>query len=485
MEPRPDGLPTLGMAMIARNEAPNIERCFASFWDHVDQVVLVDTGSTDGTIGVAKKFASARGDRDKLTIREFEWCDDFAAARTASWDLLETDFGLWCDLDDLIAGAERLRALAAAMPPEVAGYIFRYNYAQDPHGNCVCELWRERLVRRGIGERWDLPVHEVMIVPGPLIHSDVVEWVHHHPVERVRDPERNYKILRKRADEAELADELPDPRTLAYLGTEALVLGRPDEAVACFRRYLDHPEALFDEERCQVCHKLSIALRMDPDPDLKGAEEAGLWAIRERPDWPDGYIDLAEIALRREKPQQALHFCDQAAAREKPRTLLITNPLEYDYQPALMRSVALAKLGDIDGAWEATQKALAATPDREDLHAQAASIAQQAKTRDAVRHLLSLRELLVRHDENDKARRLMECAPYFTWSLPEVVAARHDQREMTLHAHDPEVYSSYYRENPNEAPFELQQIPIPEAHQRFHRVDFLRRGLVEQAKVAA
>lgn len=508
LDRRPDGLPRIGLALIAKNEEKTLPRLLASVgWTKpkrapkrplvrddaaVDYVVVCDTGSSDETRAVASRLG--------CEVISFDWCEDFAAARQASYDALPNgiDFTLWADGDDVITGAELLHEIAAQLPANVAGTLHRYNYAQDAAGNCVCELWRERLVRRGIGEAWKLPIHEVLDIPGGgLMHSEQVVWEHRQPEDRKRDPERNLRILQADFDRH---DGRPEPRTLAYLGTELLALGRFEEAIERFRDYLARPDATMTEERCQVAHKLSVALRAarapkppaeeGGEPQLVSAErqaeltaasmQAAFQATQERPDWADGYLDLAELALDEDQPEKCLRYCDVIARLDPPRTLLIINPLEYTYQPLVMRAVALTKLGQHQAALEATQAALNVTPYREDLHLQAAGLAQKVKAEEATKAFLLVRELLVRHDENEKAAKLMECAPYFIWGRPEVAQARLDQREMSLHAYEPDVYGAYYRENPGEAPFELQGVPIPEAHERFHRVGFLREGLDDQ-----
>lgn len=505
---RPDGLPRIGLALITKNEEKTLPRLLESLgWTKpkrapkkpqarddaaVDYVVVCDTGSSDDTRAIASRYG--------CEVITFKWCEDFSAARQASYDALPDgiDFTLWADGDDVLVGAELLHEIAAQLPSHIAGTLHRYNYAQDDAGNCVCELWRERLVRRGIGESWKLPIHEVLDVPGnALVHSDQVVWEHRQPADRKRNPERNLDILQADFDRH---NGRPEPRTLAYLGTELLALGRFEEATERFRDYLARPDATLTEERCQVAHKLSVALRAarTPRPPKEEGEkvevippervaqltaqsaQAAFQATQERPDWADGYLDLAELALDEGEPEKALRYCDVISRLDPPRTLLIINPLEYTYQPLVMRAVALAQLKQYAPALEATQAALAVTPYREDLHVQAAGLAQEVKAEEASKAFLLLRELLVRHDENQKAEELMACAPYFIWTRPEIAMARLDQREMTLHAFQPDVYGSYYRDNPGEAPFELQQVPIPEAHERFHRVSFLREGLEEQ-----
>lgn len=501
---REDGLPAIGLAIIARDEEASLPRLLDSvgfsklrqaelrerreeqgtsdrdggLWRPeaaVDFCVVCDTGSEDRTVAVAR----ARGAR----IVRFRWVDDFAAARTASYRALPEglDFSLWADCDDVIDGAELLRAVAARLPAEVAATIHRYDYAQDPEGNCVCELWRERLVRRGIDGRWHQPVHEVMeLPPNSAAMVEEVVW-RHRSGEKERDPERNYRILSRAWEGGDRS-----PRTVAYLGTEALGLGRFSEAEERLREYFEAETGDVGDERAQVAHKLSMAIRQGEDGGARLAEsgEAAHLAIQERPDWPDGYLDLAEIALTKGDSEGALRWVEVAERLDPPRTMLITNPVEYRYQPAVMRAQALADLGRFEEAEEAVGRALALAPYVEPAQALAAKVAAQRYRRGIARKLLDLREVLVRHDENEKARRLMECAPYLAERLPEIAVARLHQREMTLHADDPETYASYYRENPNEAPFELQGVPIEKAHEAFHRIGFLRRGLAEQAAAA-
>ena len=82
---------------------------------------------------------------------------------------------------------------------------------------------------------------------------------------------------------------------------------------------------------------------------------------------------------------------------------------------------------------------------------------------EAARALLTLREILVRHDENQKAHTLMQdCVPYVIEHRRDVIAAREDQAAMTLHLRDEQAMRAYYGANPHDRPFE-EQYGLPDA----------------------
>ncbi len=102
---------------------------------------------------------------------------------------------------------------------------------------------------------------------------------------------------------------------------------------------------------------------------------------------------------------------------------------------------------------------------------------------DVVRRVLALREDLVRHDDNAAALALMTSAvPWFVADHPDIVAARERQQQMCMHLIDPDAYAAYYATNVHERPFEAQYpgATVDNAHEVFHRLAFLRRGLGEQ-----
>ena len=85
---------TLSLCMIVRDEEDVLGRCLESVKDLADEIIIVDTGSSDRT----KEIAAYYTDR----IYDFEWCDDFSAARNFAFSKGTKDFLMWLDADDVI-----------------------------------------------------------------------------------------------------------------------------------------------------------------------------------------------------------------------------------------------------------------------------------------------------------------------------------------------------------------------------------------------
>ena len=65
--------PTISACLIVKDESSVLQRCLSSLKGVADEIVVVDTGSTDNTKEMASKYTEK--------VFDFEWCDDFSAAR--------------------------------------------------------------------------------------------------------------------------------------------------------------------------------------------------------------------------------------------------------------------------------------------------------------------------------------------------------------------------------------------------------------------
>ena len=97
--PDPNRKPRLSVCMIVKNEERFLGQCLASVKDIADELIVIDTGSTDRTIEIAREHGAQVG--------YFEWCNDFAAARNASIAAATGDWILFLDADEELSLAEK------------------------------------------------------------------------------------------------------------------------------------------------------------------------------------------------------------------------------------------------------------------------------------------------------------------------------------------------------------------------------------------
>jgi len=114
----------LTACLIVKNESKNLERCLNSIKTIADEIVVVDTGSTDDTVAIAESFGAKIG--------HFEWCDDFAAARNHSLELATGNWALWIDADEELTEESKAAIQRALVRPHFGGFAIEIvNFTDD------------------------------------------------------------------------------------------------------------------------------------------------------------------------------------------------------------------------------------------------------------------------------------------------------------------------------------------------------------------
>ena len=349
--------PTLGLALIARDEAEVLSGLLRSVEGAFDQVVLLDTGSRDRTPDVFRDWARAEAGTHpgfSWRLEKLQWSDDFALARNAAQALLETDWLVWADADDELHGAPELRHVAEGADPAVAAFAAHYDYARMPGNQPLVDQWRVRMVRAGTG-RWRYPVHEQQVVDGrvELISPETVRWLHRRPFQTGDSRgRRNLEILRRW-----VKDEPDSLRALDYLGREEAIRGDHEAAVALFSRYVELSPP-WNGERVLLHRQFSLSLialeRLDD------AERIAAAAAEVVPDWADSHLTLAEIALERGHTDAAIRHAERALELGRPDSVLATAGAWYTLHPRVILARALREAGRHEDAARMADKGLAA-----------------------------------------------------------------------------------------------------------------------------
>ncbi len=108
-------MPTVGLSMIVKNEAETLRHCLQSVSGAVSQIVIADTGSTDGTANIAREFGA--------TVISVPWENHFANARNAALKLMETDWVLVLDADEELDRQAKTQLPDLLRPWSVGGYL--------------------------------------------------------------------------------------------------------------------------------------------------------------------------------------------------------------------------------------------------------------------------------------------------------------------------------------------------------------------------
>jgi tetratricopeptide (TPR) repeat protein len=220
--------------MIVKDEEANLPDCLGPVADLVHELVVVDTGSADGTKAVAARFGAQ--------IVDFPWVNDFAAARNESLQHASGEWIFWLDADDRLddANRARLRTLLETLPEDNIAFLMRCQGSPDDSTLCGMAVGQVRLFRRHEQARWQYRVHEqiwpsLSRLGGSARWSDVV--IRHRgyddPSVRARKRQRNLALLLQ-----ENAERPDDPYILYNLGAVYQVMGRLSEAVSLLERSL-------------------------------------------------------------------------------------------------------------------------------------------------------------------------------------------------------------------------------------------------------
>lgn len=371
----------VSLCMIVKNEEQTLEACLSSVRPYVEEIVIVDTGSTDRTPEIAKRFADVFEiytdcNEDNGLIK------DFSMARNRSLTLATKQWILWIDGDDTVVGlehlAEELDRVEKTRNGLPALIMLTYEYAHDEFGNCTCIQDRERLVTPKTSYRWVNPVHEVLMpfpasmIPIRYIMQHDIRVIHHKkPGKHIPDPTRNLRILSKLTEE-QLAN---DARQRYYLGLEYSYVGKFAEAIETLEKYV--LVSGWDDEKCLAYLKIAELYQSlgDYDPALATAYKAV--AIKES--WGECYFSLAKscyFLAQRDKTDAAWRLWEKCANFARigltlppTKTVLFVNPTDREIEIHRFLNVALSKIGNIPAALESVNEGLQKKPnDPEFLH---------------------------------------------------------------------------------------------------------------------
>lgn len=348
--------PLVTLSMIVKDEARTIARTLASVKPHIDRWVIVDTGSTDDTREIVKReLEGVPGELHEAPFVNFETTRNLALDRCQK----RTEFILWMDADDELAGGQALRNFLArerdAKDADREAYLVRVD--------TVVSFNSARVLRSRSGFRFKGVVHEVLSHPKRPAPTRVIPGVSikHHP-----DRDAIAKSHRRRERDIALLTEAlkkdpTDARSAFYLAMTYLWMSRHVDAVPAFKRRIDLGG--WAEEVYQARYGLGQSMEGRGDPWL---------------DVLQAYLDAHAFAPHRAEPlyRIALHynaraehalclvFARRAADLPYPsRDVHFVDAEVYEWKIHDLIGSSAYWVGEYTFGEEAARKALAARPD--------------------------------------------------------------------------------------------------------------------------
>lgn len=264
----------LSVCIIAKNEAANIKKCLRALSPLQCEIVVVDTGSEDDTVKIAKSCTSQ--------VHHFTWIDDFSAARNFAAEKASNNLILAVDCDEYLSKAN-LPALMAAHDthPAGVGMIERISSYPDPSGSGL-QTMTERVGRLYDRRRFQYfdPVHESLRPAGSvksvkahetLSPSAEDDFLYYDvPLTFVHDGYENEYVRREKALRdlrlltAQMEKDGEDPYLCYQIGKCHVVLKDYEKAAACFDKGLGfdlNPGLVYVQEMVEAYGYALLSLR--------------------------------------------------------------------------------------------------------------------------------------------------------------------------------------------------------------------------------
>ncbi|OEF98892.1 hypothetical protein BHF71_02900 [Vulcanibacillus modesticaldus] len=282
----------ISLCMITKDEEKSLPKSLDSVVNYVDEIIIIDTGSTDDTIKIAQKFGAK--------VFQIKWQNDFSIARNHGLEKANGEWILYLDADEILEHGELLKKLIEKADKDIEGFLFNIiNYTDESltHSEKSVSL---RLFRNKPELRFFGAIHEQLPIKDKFVA--MTELIIHHfgylpSINKdKKKSKRNLEIL-----QAEIKKNPTDGFTLYNLASEYLRLHQFNEAIHYYKKALKHTDQEIGYES-RLYKMLGISLLESKQlVECKNYLDEG---INKYPDYPDLYY-IRGLCLEAAKKYQS------------------------------------------------------------------------------------------------------------------------------------------------------------------------------------
>lgn len=322
----------VSLCLIVKNEEECLERCLKSVKNFADEIIIVDTGSTDNTKQIAKKFTNK--------IFDFVWINNFSAARNYAFSKATGKYIMWLDADDYISpeNNKKLIKLKQNLTGETDVYMLKYEIAFDNMGKSTFTYNRERIVKNNGTFFWEGAVHEAITPHGKIDYVDIA--IKHLKKDKT-NPKRNLRIYQNLLKQGKSFS----PREQYYYSRELYYNLQYKKAITELNRFLKMENGWIEDKLGALEIKALCEINLNKtDKALNTLYKS--FSL----DYPRANFLclIGDILLMQNKINESIFWYKNAINSTKNyNSDAFINESYYGIYPALQLCLAYYKLGDI------------------------------------------------------------------------------------------------------------------------------------------
>lgn len=243
---------TVSLCMIVRNEEEMLEQCVNSVRRIADEIIICDTGSTDSTIKIAKKFTKK--------VLTFNWIDDFSSARNYCESFAKSEYILTWDADNVL-DQKSLPFILDLKNNDFDNIDLIYGtwVVERSSSNEAIKKMRKVFIFRKNLFRWESPIHNKLVlreIGSKYKEKRFSEISFTHYKDKKKKQHRYKQTLMML--ELELAKNRDNPRLLFFYAESLLFDGQYSNAAQVFMEFLDKYEKLDHEKSSVAIEKIML-----------------------------------------------------------------------------------------------------------------------------------------------------------------------------------------------------------------------------------
>lgn len=290
------GRQTISLCMIVANEEQNLPQCMESVKGVVDEIVILDTGSSDATIKIASRYGAR--------VLHREWNGDFADMRNYALKYATGDWILQLDADERLV-QEDTQFIKEAIKNKDVNSVFCniINIKGPPIGHT--QFYSQRLFRNGAGAFYEGTVHETLQIKGKALFPSYIRIIHHgynlNEAQMLAKSKRNASILEK-----QITENPYDARSYLHLSKCYFAQGFYDMTIRTGKKVLENigAETIRINPEIEIFMIMAFAYVRKQDFDM--AERMCQCAIEIKPDYIDPVFFIGKLCYDTERYGQAI-----------------------------------------------------------------------------------------------------------------------------------------------------------------------------------